>query len=162
MWPEAFVEEGILAVHVSALRKALGDTRRPARCIETVSRTGYRFIAPVTEPGVDRRVIPGRWSIAVLPARSLTAGLEGDGLIGLAITDALIDRLGRFDPFVVRPTAAVHAYAEQRRRSGCYGPRAAHGRSWWIPRSSGVTDRVHLSARLLAVGRWGGRVVGRI
>ncbi len=148
VWPEAFVEEGILAVHVSALRKALGDTSRPARCIETVSRTGYRFIAPVTEPGVDRRVIPGRWSIAVLPARSLTAGLEGDGLIGLAITDALIDRLGRFDPFVVRPTAAVHAY------SGSVDDPAAMGRAL---RTDVVvdssfqrrTDRVHLSARLL-------------
>jgi DNA-binding winged helix-turn-helix (wHTH) protein len=67
VWPEAFVEEGILAVHVSALRKALGDTSRPARYIETVSRTGYRFIAPVSEPGVDRQSIQGRWSIAVLP-----------------------------------------------------------------------------------------------
>jgi DNA-binding winged helix-turn-helix (wHTH) protein/Flp pilus assembly protein TadD len=48
VWPDAFVEEGILAVHVSALRKALEDGRRPARCIETVARSGYRFIAPVT------------------------------------------------------------------------------------------------------------------
>ena len=45
VWPESFVEEGILAVHVSALRKALGDTSRPPRYIETVARSGYRFIA---------------------------------------------------------------------------------------------------------------------
>ena len=48
VWPEAFVEEGILTVHVSNLRKALGDLDRPPRCIETVPRSGYRFIAPVT------------------------------------------------------------------------------------------------------------------
>ena len=48
VWPESFVEEGILTVHVSALRKALGDDARPPACIETVARSGYRFIAPVT------------------------------------------------------------------------------------------------------------------
>jgi DNA-binding winged helix-turn-helix (wHTH) protein/Flp pilus assembly protein TadD len=47
VWPETFVEEGILAVHVSALRKVLGDTRRTPRYIETVSGAGYRFIAGV-------------------------------------------------------------------------------------------------------------------
>src|SRR5262252_9269139 len=47
LWPGAFVEEGSLNVHVSALRKALGeDARRPAY-IETVARSGYRFIAAV-------------------------------------------------------------------------------------------------------------------
>jgi DNA-binding winged helix-turn-helix (wHTH) protein len=47
IWPESFVEEGSLNVCVSALRKALGeDARRPAY-IETVARSGYRFIAEV-------------------------------------------------------------------------------------------------------------------
>jgi DNA-binding winged helix-turn-helix (wHTH) protein len=48
VWPESFVEEGILTVHVSALRKALGDDTRPPAYIETVARTGYRFISAVT------------------------------------------------------------------------------------------------------------------
>ena len=48
VWPESFVEEGILTVHISALRKALGDDTRPPAYIETVARSGYRFIAPVT------------------------------------------------------------------------------------------------------------------
>src|SRR6516165_12071181 len=47
VWPEAFVEEGILTVHISALRKALGDDQQPHTYIETVSRSGYRFTAPV-------------------------------------------------------------------------------------------------------------------
>jgi DNA-binding winged helix-turn-helix (wHTH) protein/Tfp pilus assembly protein PilF len=47
VWPSAFVEEGILTVHVSALRKVLGDDSRQAAYIETVSKAGYRFIAPV-------------------------------------------------------------------------------------------------------------------
>jgi DNA-binding winged helix-turn-helix (wHTH) protein/tetratricopeptide (TPR) repeat protein len=48
VWPEAFVDEGILAVHVSALRRALNGGGG-ARYIETVSRSGYRFAAPVME-----------------------------------------------------------------------------------------------------------------
>jgi DNA-binding winged helix-turn-helix (wHTH) protein/Tfp pilus assembly protein PilF len=45
VWREAFVEEGILSVHISALRKALGDDQRQRRYIETVPRAGYRFVA---------------------------------------------------------------------------------------------------------------------
>src|SRR5215467_11163648 len=48
IWPKAFVEEGILTVHISALRKALGDDKGAQGYIETVSRLGYRFTARVT------------------------------------------------------------------------------------------------------------------
>lgn len=55
VWPGVFVDEGILTVHVAALRKALGDTRRPPTYIETVSRSGYRFIGSVG-PTTEREV----------------------------------------------------------------------------------------------------------
>src|SRR6516162_1793417 len=48
LWPESFVEEGSLNVHVSALRKALGEDATRPTYIETVARSGYRFIAAVT------------------------------------------------------------------------------------------------------------------
>jgi len=53
VWPDASVEEGIVAVHVSGLRTVLGDRAPDRRYIETVSRSGYRFTAPValTTPG---------------------------------------------------------------------------------------------------------------
>jgi DNA-binding winged helix-turn-helix (wHTH) protein len=47
VWPDVFVAEGILTVHVAALRRVLGDARRSPAYIETVSRSGYRFIAEV-------------------------------------------------------------------------------------------------------------------
>lgn len=47
VWPDTFVEEGNLAHNISVLRKALGDDRNGATCIETVPRRGYRFIAPL-------------------------------------------------------------------------------------------------------------------
>src|SRR5262250_2929532 len=48
IWPESFVEEGSLTVHVSALRKALGEDAHRPIYVETVARSGYRFIAAVT------------------------------------------------------------------------------------------------------------------
>ena len=47
VWPDAVVEEGNLAVHIFALRKALGADATAAEYIETVPKRGYRFAAPV-------------------------------------------------------------------------------------------------------------------
>lgn len=47
VWPESFVEEGILSVHVSSLRKILGRGDGSRRHIETVAGSGYRFIDAV-------------------------------------------------------------------------------------------------------------------
>jgi pimeloyl-ACP methyl ester carboxylesterase/DNA-binding winged helix-turn-helix (wHTH) protein len=48
VWEDAFVEENNLAQNISILRKALGEGAGGAKFIETVSKRGYRFIAPVT------------------------------------------------------------------------------------------------------------------
>src|SRR6185369_3499019 len=112
VWPGSFVEEGILSVHISTLRKALGQGED--RCfIETVSRAGYRFLAPVSETGTPPVADPARrWSIAVLPARPHTGeALSGrDHATGLALADTLIDRLGRLPELIVRPTSAVQSF----------------------------------------------------
>jgi DNA-binding winged helix-turn-helix (wHTH) protein/cytochrome c-type biogenesis protein CcmH/NrfG len=60
VWPESFVEEGILNVHVAALRKALGDDTRPPAYIETVVRSGYRFIAAVRFDSADEKPLTPR------------------------------------------------------------------------------------------------------
>src|SRR5262249_14051238 len=49
IWPETFIEEGILTVNIANLRKVLGDDRSAHRYIETVPRRGYRFIASVRD-----------------------------------------------------------------------------------------------------------------
>jgi len=48
VWPRAIVEETSLRVHVSALRRALGDGVDGARYIANVPGSGYSFIATVT------------------------------------------------------------------------------------------------------------------
>lgn len=44
VWHNQIVEESNLTVHISALRKALGETKNNPRFIETVPGYGYRFV----------------------------------------------------------------------------------------------------------------------
>ncbi|HEU0007639.1 MAG TPA: winged helix-turn-helix domain-containing protein, partial [Terriglobia bacterium] len=47
VWPDTFVEEGVLAVNIAAIRKALSDGDDGPSYVETVPRRGYRFISEV-------------------------------------------------------------------------------------------------------------------
>ena len=49
LWPDTFVEESNLTFNIKELRKALGDSARQPRFIETVAKRGYRFIAALDE-----------------------------------------------------------------------------------------------------------------
>jgi predicted ATPase/DNA-binding winged helix-turn-helix (wHTH) protein len=54
VWPGVVVEENNLQVHISALRKALGDDKGERRYLLTVAGRGYRFVHPVEpEAGVS-------------------------------------------------------------------------------------------------------------
>lgn len=48
VWLDSFVSEDSLTHTISALRRALGDDPAQPRFITTVTRRGYRFLAPVT------------------------------------------------------------------------------------------------------------------
>ncbi|MGH9934631.1 MAG: winged helix-turn-helix domain-containing protein, partial [Blastocatellia bacterium] len=114
VWPDSFVEEGVLSVNVFKLRKTLGENEG-LKFIETVPKRGYRFVAavktvyiepaPLTATPIGGVII----SIAVLPFRSL--GADGsDDYLGLGMADALITRLSNIRRLVVRPTSAVRKY----------------------------------------------------
>jgi predicted ATPase/DNA-binding winged helix-turn-helix (wHTH) protein len=47
VWPDTFIEEANLRVHVAALRKLLGDEGTGEQYINTVAGRGYCFVAPV-------------------------------------------------------------------------------------------------------------------
>src|SRR5215831_15924217 len=49
VWPDTFVEEANLTVHISTLRKIFQNGTHPGLYIETVPRRGYRFVAGVQE-----------------------------------------------------------------------------------------------------------------
>ena len=47
IWPDTFVEERNLAQNIFTLRKALGGDKGDDKCIETIPKHGYRFVADV-------------------------------------------------------------------------------------------------------------------
>jgi predicted ATPase/DNA-binding winged helix-turn-helix (wHTH) protein len=93
IWPDTFVDEGNLKVHVSALRRALREGEAGRRYISTVAGRGYCFVAPVTPSAVTVSAHPGPMtprSGAAQRWRSLPALLAP--LVG---RDAAIDRVVR-------------------------------------------------------------------
>jgi predicted ATPase/DNA-binding winged helix-turn-helix (wHTH) protein len=57
LWPKTYVQPEVLKSHIAAIRAVLGDDAREPIFIETRSRRGYRFIAPVRE-GASARASP--------------------------------------------------------------------------------------------------------
>lgn len=51
VWPKTFVEDANLRVHISALRKALGDSQRESQFIVNSPGRGYMFVAPIELAG---------------------------------------------------------------------------------------------------------------
>ncbi len=104
VWPDAAVEEANLSVAVAAIRRALGHQPDGRSYVETVSRRGYRFDAPLRDRGAGPQL-----GLAVLPFSCL--GMESDEHLGIGLADALIGRLTEVDGLRVPPTAAVVQYA---------------------------------------------------
>jgi predicted ATPase/DNA-binding winged helix-turn-helix (wHTH) protein len=84
-WPNTVVEENNLRVHVTAIRKSLGDGQGNARYIVNMTGRGYSFVAPVTR--LDARISAedpqGRTSNA-LPG-SLTHVVGRDEVIAVVV-----------------------------------------------------------------------------
>ena len=79
VWHDVSVEEGVLSVYVSALRKSLRDSGETATYIETVPRAGYRFSANVSRRAVAAEPLSMKWPIGVLPAKPEVSELIGRG-----------------------------------------------------------------------------------
>jgi len=78
VWPNQSVEEGNLTVHVSGLRKALGERPGEHRFIVTVPGRGYSFVATVDEDTaatIAAQPAPLRARLRRLPVRRDLAGL---------------------------------------------------------------------------------------
>lgn len=52
IWGDTHVEESNLPVMISAIRRAIGDDGRQQKLIQTVSKSGYRFIGQVSQVAV--------------------------------------------------------------------------------------------------------------
>jgi predicted ATPase/DNA-binding winged helix-turn-helix (wHTH) protein len=56
VWPGVTVDESALRVHVSNLRKTLGDGKAGARYITNVLGRGYCFVAPIADRSVETQI----------------------------------------------------------------------------------------------------------
>ena len=73
VWPNTFVGPANLAMHISALRRALGDGRDGNRYVVNIPGRGYRFVAPVTIVEDPPRAAP-----AAAPASDPRAAMMQD------------------------------------------------------------------------------------
>jgi DNA-binding winged helix-turn-helix (wHTH) protein/tetratricopeptide (TPR) repeat protein len=109
LWPRQVVSDANLSQAVYELRRALGDTARPARWIRNVPRRGYGFVGKVTPAEASQGLHVPR-SIAVLPFQALGAP-DDSAHLGLGVADAIITRLARAGGMVVRPLSAAARFA---------------------------------------------------
>lgn len=122
VWSDSFVEESNLPVHISALRRVLGETRGESRFIKTIPGRGYSFIWPVQEldsvsestihfphKSSDQKKLNEQPAIAVLP---FTFDLTNSDFEYLAngITQSLIDDLSHSSSLKVLAYSAVRNY----------------------------------------------------
>jgi DNA-binding winged helix-turn-helix (wHTH) protein/Tfp pilus assembly protein PilF len=77
VWPSLVVEEVNLSVNISAVRKALAREAGGAGMIQTVPKSGYRFVAPVSSTGGETTAPRGGRS-ATQPAPSCPPTADPD------------------------------------------------------------------------------------
>ena len=57
VWTDAFVSDDVLTRSISELRRVFGDDPRESRFIQTIPKSGYRLIAPVSFEGANREAV---------------------------------------------------------------------------------------------------------
>ena len=125
VWNDSFVEEGNLAVHISALRKIFNERQGGKKFIKTISGRGYSFVAPVRETEhlpenlkpeattvtqhQPRSLFDDKVALAVLPFGHSRTSEDFDYLSD-GITQSLIDRLAQIPGLKVMSFSSVAAY----------------------------------------------------
>jgi DNA-binding winged helix-turn-helix (wHTH) protein/predicted ATPase len=114
VWPDTAVTEGVLPKAIEELRRALGDTARVSRFIQTVHGRGYRFIAPVAGTTVSTlpttlsspatRLVGREAEFARLHEWCATV-LEGKRRIGFVAGEAGIGKTALVEAFISEITA---------------------------------------------------------
>ncbi len=112
LWPDTVVgyEHG-LNTAVNKLRDLLGDSARSPRFIETLSRVGYRFIAPVGEAAMAAKKM-----LLVLPFENLCGDCEQEYFVE-GLTEEMISQFGQLNPKrlgVIARTSAVQYKATKK------------------------------------------------
>ena len=96
VWANVVVGEGSLTRTISILRKALGGEAASRAYIATVSKRGYRFVAPLDRRAEDAR-LDARVMLLVLPFESSSAARPYD-YFNDGLTEEMIWRLAGLNP----------------------------------------------------------------
>jgi DNA-binding winged helix-turn-helix (wHTH) protein/Tfp pilus assembly protein PilF/TolB-like protein len=100
LWPRGYVDEATLSNHIWQIRRALGDSAKTTRFIETLPKVGYRFVATVTVVEVGR--LTGRsYAAADADGGAEVAPGEPTGPGGPAVPQALGAGSSRKRPAIV-------------------------------------------------------------
>ena len=110
VWPDAVVEEANLSNQVYRLRAVLGEGEGEASYIDTLSRRGYRFVAPVT------RVVSEDVSVETEPASPASALPAADAPLPVTQSGPLRRRVA-VGLMLVAGVVALLAYDGATRRS---------------------------------------------
>jgi DNA-binding winged helix-turn-helix (wHTH) protein len=90
VWPTTFVEPANLTVHISALRRTLGDGRDGNRFFINIPGRGYRFVAPITVSG---KAEPARsHAVHNLPANVTRLSGRDDVTTELPLSPVSVDK----------------------------------------------------------------------
>jgi predicted ATPase/DNA-binding winged helix-turn-helix (wHTH) protein len=116
LWARDYVQPEVLKHQVLNVRKALGDDARHPRCIETLARRGYRFIAsirreveeaPTAEVGSAEMLLVGRNEAFTELHDCLARASQGQRQIVFVTGEPGIGKTALLDEFQHRAVAEV-------------------------------------------------------
>lgn len=152
VWAGTVVGEGSLTRTISILRKALGGDARDGAYIATVSKRGYRFVAPISRVDSGKEAVADqRAMLAVLPFENLSAGPRyeyfSDGL-----TEEMIAQLSRLNPERLGVIARTSSMMFKNSRKGIAGIGAELGVHYVLEGSvRRGRGRIRIAAQLIRV-----------
>lgn len=106
VWQDQIVEESNLTVHISQIRKALGETTKNPRFIETVQGYGYRFVGDVQNLEDSEIVIETQ----TLSRITIEEGVKGRKGEGVNFGDTKSFTLSPLHPLTLSQKLAVGAF----------------------------------------------------
>jgi TolB-like protein len=109
VWGDSAVGDNVVHRAVALVRKALGESGRHGRFIETVPTLGYRFVGGVPE-ATPAPAVSAPLTLAVLAFACLSTDPE-DGLLEQGLTQEIWNQLGRLPDVRVVSLTSSRRYA---------------------------------------------------